>query len=499
MNTSAIEALIYERTGLTFDAHRFQILNEAVARHMARLDISDMDGYRFRLVRDPALFDDLVDRLTINETYFFREPVHLDLLCRRLVPERMEKTLTQRIHIVSAGCATGEEPCSMAMALDQALGRAVLDRIDITGMDIDGTTLDIARAGIYGKSRMRQLSQEMVQRYFDPVSALSFAVKPGIRQRIFFRRFNLLQPPPPEMVQGVDILFYRNVSIYFDKPVRVRVFKNLSQMLKPGGYLVVGSAETMGHDAGCLELVELDGCFVYYLSERVGVPGTESRLARGSLYKRVGKPDTSSGFGVGVPRSESRFARGDASAADGEDESTAVEKIYQEALALIRQKQFDRAGNLLTSIEKIGPDMVEKVRLLQACLLFQREKPRAAADLCRQLIRDNVRCAPAYLLSGIVEKNASMLQAALKRFRETLYVDPANGLAHFLLFQTLRELEDDPAARRQAGVVVRLFESGKVTPHGLEGLFFSFSMADISGVCRRYLASTHQSEETHGL
>jgi len=121
----AIENMIYQRTGLTFDAHRTRVLKDKISQHMASLGMDDMTIYHNDIRASQALFDALVDQLTINESYFFREPAYMDLLCHRLIPELAGKNKTKGLSILSAGCSTGEEPCSIAMAVEQAQAQRV--------------------------------------------------------------------------------------------------------------------------------------------------------------------------------------------------------------------------------------------------------------------------------------------------------------------------------------------------------------------------------------
>jgi len=532
MPFSAIEKMIYQRTGLTFDAHRASVLKDKVTHHMAVLEVDDMGRYFNEICNTEALFDALVDQLTINESYFFREPAYLDLLCHRMIPELVGKDKTKGLSILSAGCSTGEEPCSIAMAVEQAHGPAFLSRVRIVGVDIDNTTLSMARSGIYGKWKLRQLSPSLKSRYFKAIAPGQYAIEPDILNKIDYYPVNLVKGPLPAVIHTVDVIFYRNVSIYFDKTIRMKVFSHLERVLAPGGFLVVGAAETLSHDTGALSLVEMDGCFVYQKKidpspahgmsgVTTGIPGEAKRFSSLSFKEKGGmksrfctsdpifdskghldsKRHLSGGpFPPKAPCEESlpgRRVHGAVMDTDKQNHRLPPKKmadislespqaIYEKSLDLALQKRFDAAQALLEPILETNGGIMEKVSILRVGFLIQKGDMDGAKVLCQNLIKHNEICAPVYLLLGMIASMEKQPMESLKRFRETIYIQPDNWLAHFLMFQAYQTLKRKKEASRQATVVVRLLEKETHAHHGLDYFPISFSREQILDLCRQH-------------
>jgi chemotaxis protein methyltransferase CheR len=515
MHFSTIEKMICQRTGLTFDAHRTMVLRDKITHHMAALGVDDMTCYYNDIRTTQALFDALVDQLTINESYFFREPAYLDLLCHRMLPELAGKNKKEGLSILSAGCSTGEEPCSIAMAVEQAHGPAFLSNIRILGVDIDHTALSMARTGMYGKWKLRQLSPLLLSQYFKIIPNGQYAIRPDILKKIAYYPVNLVEGPLPAEIQTVDIIFYRNVSIYFDKATRMKVFSHLERVLTPGGYLVVGAAEILSHDTGALCLVDMDGCFVYQKksdkSHTRGIPGEARAIsslspkATGAIKGRFhlyvpngyasGKESSAKirckdyfpgprlhGAVMDMDKQKDRFPPQKASGISLDNPRI----IYDKSLVLARQKKFDSALDLLKPILEISDSIMEKVSILRAGLFMQKGDIERAKVLCRQLIDMNVICSPAYLLLGMIASMEHQPMESLNKFRETTYIQPDNWLAHFLMFQAYQTLERQKEASRQATVVVRLLEKDSNLHHGLDYFPFSFSREQILLLCRQH-------------
>ena len=526
----AIGKMIHQRTGLTFDAHRTMVLKDKIYQHMASLGLDDMTRYYNDIRVIQALFDALVDQLTINESYFFREPAYLDLLCHRLIPELAGKNKTEGLSILSAGCSTGEEPCSIAMAVEQAHGPAFLSKVRILGVDIDNTALSLARTGVYGKWKLRQLTPLLRSHYFKAISKGQYAIRPDILKKISYYPVNLVKGPLPEVGHTVDVIFYRNVSIYFDKATRMKVFSHLERVLTPGGYLVVGAAETLSHDTGALCLVEMDGCFVYQKkSDRsdlhgmsgmsTGTPSAARAISSlsskekggikskfhtsdpifvsnghppgGDLSPKVQCKESFPGGSVhGTVRNTDKQHHRLSPKKVAEISLESPQTIYEKALGLARQKKFDTAQALLEPILETKDEIMEKVSILRAGMFIQQGDIERAKILCQHIIKKNVICSPAYLLLGMIASMENQPMESLNRFRETTYVQPDNWLAHFLMFQAFQTLERKKEASRQATVVVKLLEKESNTHHGLDYFPFSFSRDQILHLCRQHALLT---------
>ena len=219
MDLAPFKTLIKEHCGLSFSAQVETKLARAVAARMAECRCTGAAAYAARLRGDPGEFQHLVNQLTINETYFFREPDQLRLLRDRLAP-RLLARVAGPVRILSAGCSSGEEPYSLVMLLWERYGARMAERFEILGGDIDSAVLERARQGHYSEFSFRGVPATVRQHYFDPLDGGGYALKDFIRRQVRFHAFNLLAPTGAPPLRDFDLILYRNVSIYFDAPTR---------------------------------------------------------------------------------------------------------------------------------------------------------------------------------------------------------------------------------------------------------------------------------------
>jgi chemotaxis methyl-accepting protein methylase len=197
------------------------------------------------LDRKPEEWDKLKDALTINVTRFYRNPETWDRLRSDLLPELLQAR-QGRLAAWSAGCSSGEEPYTIAMlcaeAAEAAGHRSWVERAQVTATDIDRGSLERAEAGVYPQAAFLEAPAWITEKYCTRVGD-SWQVSDAIRRIVSVRRFDLTQEAiPPE---AYDLIFCRNVVIYFDRPVQEQLFAQFAEALTPGGILVLGKVETL--------------------------------------------------------------------------------------------------------------------------------------------------------------------------------------------------------------------------------------------------------------
>ncbi|MBY0241217.1 MAG: protein-glutamate O-methyltransferase CheR [Burkholderiaceae bacterium] len=254
IDVDAIKALVRERCGLCDDVPGRDTTARAVQERMAACGINGTADYRQRLQRDEQELLALVELLTINVSYLYREPLHDQQVFDHVLAPMLERNGDTPVRILSAGCAHGEELVSLAIALCERHGEAVLERVVLAGADIDRAALHAATTGRYPEAAFHALPAGLRQRYFTPVTGGGGAVQERLLRRLHYAPINLADAAPSPAPHDMDLIFYRNVSIYFDKPAQVRALRHLAARLKPGGVLVPGRAETRSNDLGVLRL-----------------------------------------------------------------------------------------------------------------------------------------------------------------------------------------------------------------------------------------------------
>ncbi|AKT42403.1 CheR family methyltransferase [Chondromyces crocatus] len=212
--------------------------------------------------RGRAELDEALDVVTVNETYFFREDYQLRALKSEIVPMLIKAGgARNRLSIWSAGCSTGEEVYSIAMVAHDA-GLTASREVRVFGSDISRRCIAVARRGVYGSSSFRAIPPEMRRRYFyDRPDGVHVADE--IRAMCQFGRLNLLDGSSARVVSGVDIIFCRNVLIYFDEASRIKVINSFHERLLPGGFLLLGHSESLLNVPTKFELVHLREDLVY--------------------------------------------------------------------------------------------------------------------------------------------------------------------------------------------------------------------------------------------
>jgi chemotaxis protein methyltransferase CheR len=249
-------SIIYDKSGIALAPGKEALVSARVAKRMRQLMLDDHRVYLRRLTEDESGEEivQLLDAISTNVTSFYREPAHFEMLTRLLTEWSHEGQ--RRFRIWCAAASTGEEPYTIAMTLLDALGGSGAD-MRILATDISTRVLARAMEGVYGEERVKPIPKPLLTRYFDktgPRDAISYMAGQPLRNLLLFRRLNLAEPPFP-MRGPLDVVFCRNVMIYFDNRVRTRLLDEAYRLLKPGGYLFVGHAESLTGMVSSFKLV----------------------------------------------------------------------------------------------------------------------------------------------------------------------------------------------------------------------------------------------------
>lgn len=251
----AIKALVRQRYGLHDDLPGQRTTAEAVKKRMAACGIADLAQYVQHVRSQEQELMALVEGLTVNVSYLYREPVHDQLVFEQIL-EPMLASSYAPLRVWSAGCACGEELVSLAIALSERYGEAILDRFVFAGVDINRAALRAAATGIYGEAALHALPHAVRLRYFTPLAGGGAVLHERLRRRLRYSLVNLAGAPPFPAPFDQDLIFYRNVSIYFGQNARLAALRHLAARLAPGGAVVLGHSEIRSNDLGILRIVQ---------------------------------------------------------------------------------------------------------------------------------------------------------------------------------------------------------------------------------------------------
>ncbi|RJQ77881.1 MAG: hypothetical protein C4519_12650 [Desulfobacteraceae bacterium] len=481
--------LLRTRCGFFFETIREAALRAGLNARMSERGMHSPVAYLSCLMADPDELGRLVDLLTVNETYFFREPGHLDLLVRRIIPEMTAGNGgVKPVRIISAGCSTGEEPYSILIALLEKYGQGILNRVCITGVDIDRAAIAKARSGIYPVHSFRTLNGRLKAAYFEPCGKNVFRIKDELKKAVEFRRFNLFSETYPQEFGGFDVIFYRNVSIYFESAVRKNIFTRLAGLLNPNGYLFLSSTETLCHDFGILALREQDGIFLYKKSAAIRVeeikrcsadspPFYFPPLSSRDVPSASCVPEEAGGEVPGAGRTE--------------------DKDLDEALCLAKAKKYAEA---LACMDRLiaRNNCCAKGFMMKAGVLLHLKRPEEAEQMCLQGIAMDRWGLEGYLLLGMIAKMKDDQAGALKRFKEALYIQPSCWMAHFHMGDIHRFRGEPQKACREYEIVVKLLEKGNLTDHGLTFFSLAYPVEQIVHLCNHHLSKLRGEDRRYG-
>jgi chemotaxis protein methyltransferase CheR len=263
-----IRDLINERIGMFFDNGKSDLLLEKLSPLVIERGFNSYLDYYYLLKYDAssrAEWQNVVNALSVQETYFWREFDQVRALVQTLVPQWKEQG-GSTLRIWSAACATGEEPLTIAMALNEA-GWFEKASIEILASDASTKAIERAKQGVYKERAFRNLPPPLRERYFEPDGS-NWRIKSDIHSRVNWGLANLMDERQIAPFATADFIFCRNVFIYFSETAIGRAVRSFSRYLRPPGYLFVGAAESLLRLTTDFTLTEIDDAFVYQKRQR---------------------------------------------------------------------------------------------------------------------------------------------------------------------------------------------------------------------------------------
>ena len=513
LDLAPFKTLIRTRCGLLFEGHGEEKLTQALLDRSTLLRVRPTDYYPQLLASEPE-FQELVNLLTINETYFFRESEQIDLLVHRLAPRFLALHNGQSpVRILSAGCSSGEEPYSLAIALLEKYGDSVARLFTLVGADIDTQVLARARSARYSDFSFRGVAANIKNRYFD-TEQRDNVLKVQVRHLVSFHELNLLAPQFSPDLRDFDIVFFRNVSIYFDAPTRKTIQQNIATLMAPCGVLVIGTAETLANDLGVLPVVEEDGLFYYVKGQAPLSPLSQYSPLTGKAAPRqvlqgwpaiapvrpeqfcpASTPVIPAQAGIqNAP--DFRLAPASTRATGNDGHSTARHQdIFTLPLPrpdlvlarrLMQDKRHEEALPQLNALLAVEPDNTEALLLKAYLLLNRKDYPTAQAQALRVLTLD-AWSVDAFLLLGLVAKWRLQAGEAIGWLKKAVYACQECWPAHYYLADLYRNGGDTELARRAYRVVLGLL-AGSAANTGIKHLPLDLPVGEIRFLCEHQLA-----------
>ncbi|MBF0183059.1 MAG: hypothetical protein HQM06_01530 [Magnetococcales bacterium] len=494
-----IEQLVQLHSGLTFQGERKVTLERAVQERMEALAVRQLANYAEKLSEESREREQLISLLTVNETYFMREPVQIRYVVDRLVPELINRyRMQKKIVILSAGCATGEEPYSLAISLVEKYAGSVGQLIEIIGIDVDVKALSIAKEGLYGRNAFRGLPHSFPESHFAREADLRYRIKEQYRQLVTFQNCNILnQQDILKLAIKADIIFYRNVSIYFDEPARRTIFNHFSSILQDPGYVVVGSVESLLHDFGVLHLLEDEGLFFFQKGEPkssqkkgwLPPPPSQSKKRQQSF---LGKESANNSLSLPrLPHTSSVLPASISQRLSSTGKSPGSKQTQSGiplAIDLAQQQNYPAALSCLEK-EVAQENLAQncQAHALQAAVFVEMQRYSEAKEVCQLILRHQSWHIEARMLLGVIAKRQADHEQALQQFKEVCFLSPHNWLAHYYMAEAYLQLACKPQAVRSYRVTANILRKDGMSQTGLT-LFAPFcSTEQLLHVCNKQI------------
>jgi chemotaxis protein methyltransferase CheR len=250
-----IRRVVHRTTGIALADTKRHLVYGRLARRLRALDIGTFREYLQRIENDPLELEEFCNAITTNLTFFFREGHHFQYLSSTVLPMLQKRNAaTRRIRIWSAGCSTGEEPYSIACCVQETLGSLRDWDIKILATDLDSKVLAHGQAGVYAAERLEKVDRARRDRWFvSQNGGEQWSAREELRRLISFKRLNFMEQWP--LKGPFDVIFCRNVVIYFDKPTQRLVFGRMAELQRPGDHLFIGHSESLFNVCDRYELI----------------------------------------------------------------------------------------------------------------------------------------------------------------------------------------------------------------------------------------------------
>ncbi len=462
-----IASFIEAETGLIFPESKKRFLLKVVcdaSRNLGYPNPSVLIGQIGNKKLSRQALDTLIAHLTVGETYFFRDKAFFQVLkddiFRGLIyhPRRPDKS----IRVWSAGCASGEEPYSIAMLMEEMSYRISGIPMTIIGSDINPFFLEKARKGLYTHWSFRETPKTILNRYFEKKDENHFEIKPGIREMVRFVRLNLAKEKDYGMVlrfnDPFDLVICRNVLMYFSPSIRQKVVDKLIRILDRNGWLVVGPAETAFIDSPEMTPVRFKNTIFF----RKGPPRRTERnyiepIQPGYNQHQALARRTPAGLPASISPPVVPFRR----KTDRVTKKDSLE-ILKEAQAAYNKGDYRNSSSLLLELVKRDASRNDDLLIATSGMLLlvrsyaNMGEMDEASFWCKEALKAEPLNPEAHFLSAIIAQEEGRMEEAAQALKRAIYLDPDFIMAHFSLALQMKNTGRAKAAEKYLSTVKSL-------------------------------------------
>ncbi|MFC1853495.1 CheR family methyltransferase [candidate division CSSED10-310 bacterium] len=469
-NISSFEFTLFKKLlssecGIDISEHKRKTFHQALGRRLSATGLGRPAEYYYHITKndpDRGEIQSLINEITINETYFFRHPLHFETMKKIILPELLTRNnKLEPIRIWSAGCSTGEEAYSLAIICHE-LGLSSRNSVEIWSTDIDNQAIRTAKEAIYYQRSFRGNTPEMIDTYFKPCGK-GYKLNEHIKKIPNFHLHNLLNKfHSPFEDSMIDVIFCRNVLIYFQNDVIEQILAKFYEILNPGGTLFLGGTETLNLYQHSFSDVLLQKTFYYKkggaqqfqfgadLPDEFGSFESESEQPAydTSPFDSQYSEEYTAGDGLGFqfdnqvePEVEEQPQK------PKKRKAEQTRELFEKAKEAFRYEDFNEAKEIIESVLEQDSQFPGAKALLCEITMNLGEYSRTVA-LSKELLAEDQLNSEAHYILGCILKKQEDNEGALEYFRHAIYLDPNFAMSHFSLANIFRDQGDLKNARR---------------------------------------------------
>jgi chemotaxis protein methyltransferase CheR len=480
-DVGCFRALVGRRLGLYFEDAKLDFLADVLQRRMEGMRCDLFSSYQRRIASPANEHEELcalAEQLTVNETYFFRYADHFRAFAELVVPNRIQaEPYQRRLRILSAGCASGEEAYSIAILIRDRLPELASWDITIHGIDVNASMVRKALRARYSAWSLRETPADLHRKYFR-ADGREFLLDSTLKHGVTFEERNLVEEDPLFWQDNAfDVVFCRNVTMYFTVEAARSLISRVARSLAPGGFLFMGHAETLRGVSQEFRLQQTHETFYYQRRE------AHETTCAADLPQPRGDPDSlrrpvpavvepGDSWFITIRRASERIANltqakiGPArseslsnSRHSSRSKTAPAPPIWDRALAidLLRKERFEEATELLRALpaeSKADPD----TQLLLAVLLTNGGDLPEAEKVCLHVLKLDELNAGAHYLMALCREHAGDREAAVEHDQAATYLDSAFAMPHLHLGLVAKRSADAETARRELGRALPLLD-----------------------------------------
>ena len=508
-----LSEIIVKQLGIRLGSRDYNRIKKIVKERTKRLKFKSSHEYitHLSLKTDIDEWEEFTNNITVPETYFFRDINQYNALKNYILPDLEKSCFTgkkkdKKIKIWSAGCSTGEEALTTAIILTESIPKGKHRDMKIIGTDINRSSIEKAKNGVYTKNSFRGVGHKIVEKYFTETSR-GFKIKEAVKRLVQYEIFNLKLGDVasfPIKYSGFDVIFCRNVLIYFEENIIKNIFKGFYNALVPGGYLVSGHSEAALVPMELFKPIQTDNTFIYLhkaparqslkTATRSSKPETGSLYIAADVIADVISNDKRSAFKM--PKSKT----GDPQQTDNGKQSATRESqivsnknsFYLKALELYFKEKYPEAEGEITNL-MIRNDVGIDGLLLAALISMNLDNFEKAVFYVRRLHQKDEFLPEAYFIFGLIHESKNDYTQAVRAYQTALFLNENFFLSYFRLGHLYHKSGKDIDSQRAFKNALKATQPEKEEKIRL--LSGGFSFKSLKDICRNRINQVQSSRQ----